>query len=221
MLDARLVARAQLEAEVLVGAAQERRLSPALGRASARRGATSARAPRRRRRREGVAWWTCEEHQSADLPLGLVLGHRQGDVKRLGADLGRRADLLELAVGLDDRVREAADPLDLDLDDVAGLDRARVRRRAGEQDVAGLERDQPRDVGDLVGEREEQVGAGVALLDLLAVDEGAHGQVGRVDVGGVDQLGPSGQKPSWPLTRSIEPRSMWRKSWTPKSLATV
>ena len=33
--------------------------------------------------------------------------------------------------------------------------------------------------------------------------------------------GPSGQKPSWPLTRSIEPRSMWRKSWTPKSLATV
>ena len=31
--------------------------------------------------------------------------------------------------------------------------------------------------------------------------------------------GPIGQNPSWPFTRSIEPRSAWRKSWTPKSFA--
>ena len=92
-------------------------------------------------------------------------------------------------------IAEPADPLDLDLDHVARLDRPRVRRRAGQQHVAGLERDQPRDVGDLVGEREDQVGAGVALLDLLAVDEGADGEVVGIELGGVDQAGTERAEP--------------------------
>ena len=68
-----------------------------------------------------------------------------------------------------------------------GCDRARVGRGAGEQDVAGLERHEPRGVGDLVGRAEDEVGARVGLLDELAVDVGPQPQVVGVDVLGVDE----------------------------------
>jgi hypothetical protein len=52
-------------------------------------------------------------------------------------------DELELSLELHDGVLEAADPVDLDGDDVSRLDWARVGRSAGEKHIAGLERDEP------------------------------------------------------------------------------
>ena len=62
--------------------------------------------------------------------------------------------------------------------------------RAGQQDVAGLERDQPRDVGDLVGDAEEEVVPVWRLLDELAVDEGAQPRSSGSTSRGVDERGP-------------------------------
>jgi hypothetical protein len=116
----------------------------------------------------------------------LLFGHGQGDVQRLRRDRGLLAHLGERLLVLDDGVLEPADPVDLHRDDVARLDRSRVRRRPGEQHVAGLERDQPRQVGDLVGEREHQVRPGVPVLHRFAVHERPQNQIVRVDVAGVD-----------------------------------
>ncbi len=79
-------------------------------------------------------------------------------------------------------VLEPAEAGHLDGDRVAGLHRPRVGRRAGEDDVAGLERDQPAQVGQQIGDRPDQVG-GRALLDDRAVQERAEVEVGRVEVG--------------------------------------
>ena len=129
------------------------------------------------------------------------------------------ADRGQLLRALDDPVRQPPDPVHLDLDEVAGLHGPRVRRRPGEEHVAGLERDQPREVGEHVRERPEQL-ARVPLLDDLAVHvrPEARGPSGSTSAASTSS-GPIGQNPSWPFTRSIEPRSAWRKSWTPKSFA--
>src|SRR5215467_7980475 len=82
-----------------------------------------------------------------------------------------RASRLRLVL---DRVYEHADALDLDLTGVALLHPHRVRlarvadagRRAGEDDVAGLERHALRDVGDGLGDREHHVVGVVRLHDL-------------------------------------------------------
>ena len=97
---------------------------------------------------------------------------------------------LELAVELDDRVLQAPDPVHLDRHDVAGLDRPGVRGRPGQEDVTGLEGDQAGDVGDLVGEGEEQIAARVPFLDELAVHVGADSEVVGVDLVGIDEHGP-------------------------------
>src|SRR5947207_3888525 len=76
---------------------------------------------------------------AAELP---VAAERGGDDLLARARL--RADVAADRGGaLDDVVREPAEPLDLDLDDVAGLDRARVGGRAGEEQVARDEGDGP------------------------------------------------------------------------------
>ena len=72
-----------------------------------------------------------------------------------------------------------------------------------EHDVAGLERDQPAQVGELVGDPEQQV-ARVRLLHDLAVEVRAQREVLGVELGRRTSSGPSGRKPSWPLTRSID-----------------
>ena len=77
--------------------------------------------------------------------------------------------------------------VDLDLDHVARLHRPRVGGRAGEDDVARLQGDQPAEVGEQVGDRPDQVG-GRTLLDDLAVQVGADLEVGRVELGGGHQL---------------------------------
>ena len=89
-------------------------------------------------------------------------------------------------------------PGDLDLDDVARLHRPRVRGRAGEDHVARLERDQPAEVGELVGDREEQV-VGRRLLHDLAVEVGAQGEVGGVELGRRHELGPEREEAVVPL----------------------
>ena len=126
-------------------------------------------------------------------PLGLVLGNRERDVQRVRRHLELLARPGQVDVPLDDRVREPAQAGDLDLDDVARLHRPRVRRRAGEDDVPGLERDQAAEVGELVGDGEEQVVRGRLLHD-LPVQERAQGVVGRVELGGGHELGPDRQE---------------------------
>src|SRR5205814_4984177 len=68
----------------------------------------------------------------------------------------------------DDVVGERAEPLDLHRDHVAGLHRPRVRRRAGQDHIAGRERDGPRDVGDEVPHAPDHL-VGVPVLADLAV----------------------------------------------------
>ena len=80
-----------------------------------------------------------------------------------------------------DRFSSRPSPDDLDGDGVARLHRPRVGRRAGEDDVAGLERDQAAEVGEQVGDRPDQIG-GRPLLHDLAVEVRADAEVGRVEV---------------------------------------
>src|SRR5262249_45535610 len=78
-----------------------------------------------------------------------------------------------------DRVYEHAHALDVDLAGIALLHPHRVRlasvadarRRAGEDDVAGLERHALRDVGDGLGDGKHHV-VGVVRLDALPVETG-------------------------------------------------
>src|SRR4029453_2953101 len=50
----------------------------------------------------------------------------------------------------DNVITERAETLDLDLDHVTGIDGAGDRRRSGQQDVARLQRDRARDVGNQI-----------------------------------------------------------------------
>jgi hypothetical protein len=72
--------------------------------------------------------------------------------------------------------------VDFHFDDVAGDGDRRARGRAGQDDVAGFEGDQLREVGDQPSEAEKQVGGGV-LLDEFAVEPGPQPQGRRVDAG--------------------------------------
>ena len=128
------------------------------------------------------------------------------------------AGTAQIDVPVDDRVGQARETLDLDLDDIAGLHRAAVGRRAREDDIAGLERDQPAEVGELVAVVPDDVVL-VAALDDLAVQVRLGCSRRRVTTRPGTTAGPIGRKPSWPLTRSIDPRSAWRKSCRPASLA--
>ena len=92
---------------------------------------------------------------------------------------------------LHDRVAQGAETLDLDLDDVAGVDRAGEGRRAGEQDVAGHERDGAGDVGDEVVHVPLHLGRRRVLLD-DAVDAGLDALVAEVPAG--DQAGADGRE---------------------------
>src|SRR5919201_4376684 len=82
-------------------------------------------------------------------------------------------------------VAQRTDPFDLDLEHVAVREEARwvergadARRRAGEDDVAGLHRHRRGDVRHELWHAEDQV-AGAAGLDSLAVEAAADGQVRR------------------------------------------
>src|SRR5512132_231941 len=97
-----------------------------------------------------------------------------------------------------DVVGQDADALDLDLDPVAGLQRAHAGRGAGQEHVAGQQGHHPGDEGQQVGHAALQLG-GAGLLLHLAVDQGGDGQVAGVEVGldpgaegaeGVEALGP-------------------------------
>src|SRR5215813_7506589 len=92
------------------------------------------------------------------------------------AHINLRASRLRLVL---DRVYEHADALDVDLAGIALLHPHRVRlagvadagRRAGEDDVAGLERHALRDIGDGLGDRKHHV-VGVVRLHDLPVEPG-------------------------------------------------
>ena len=82
----------------------------------------------------------------------------------------------------------------LHLDDVARRDHARPGGRAGEDDVAGLEREVLRQVGHDLREREEEACGGVVLHE-LAVDPRAQAHRRGVDVPRVDQGGAERGEP--------------------------
>src|SRR5579863_2192578 len=75
---------------------------------------------------------------------------------------------------LDDRRHEIADLLDRDLDGIAALQEfaalgAYARRRAGQYDITGIERNPRREMRDLLGRGEDHA-AGVRILLQHAVD---------------------------------------------------
>ena len=93
------------------------------------------------------------------------------------------------------RLRQDAEPLDLDLDDVAGLQQPRRRagvadagRRAGGQQVARAQREGVRDQREGVADGVDHL-VGAPVLHGLAVDPGLHAQpVAQVaDLGGRHQ----------------------------------
>src|SRR6478752_7605961 len=83
---------------------------------------------------------------AAELPVAALGGgeHFLG-LGRLGADVGA-----DRGGALHDVVAQRAEPLDLHLHHVAGVDGPRDGRGARHQDVAGLQRDGARDVSDQV-----------------------------------------------------------------------
>jgi hypothetical protein len=133
-----------------------------------------------------------------DHALGLVLGDRERDVERLGGDLQLLAGAGKVDIPLLDRVRQPAEALDVDLDDVARLHGARVRRRPGEDDVARLERDRPAEVRELIRDAEEHVVGGRLLHEPL-VHVRAEGEVGGVELRRRHELGSEREEPVLPL----------------------
>src|SRR5581483_4243331 len=110
------------------------------------------------RRRSGPA----RGPDAPELPVPAERGrnHLFGG-RGLGADV-----LADRNLALDDAVAEHAEPLHLDLDDVAGLDGPGVGRRAREDDVARHQCDRPRDVGDEVVHVPDHLVGGAVLADL-------------------------------------------------------
>src|SRR5215210_1358201 len=98
--------------------------------------------------------------------LGLFLGDGQRDVQGVGRGLGLYAGPRQVDVPLLDRIAQAADTVDLDLDDVPWLHGPGVRRGAGKDHVAWLERDQTTQIGELVGDAEDHVLRAALLYDL-------------------------------------------------------
>src|SRR5688500_6646324 len=103
-----------------------------------------------------------------------------------------------LTSAADERVGARPDALDLDVDPLAGLDRADPRRGAGEEQVPGQEGERRTGVGDQCRDLVDHVCRG-AVLDHLAVEAGADREVLDVEVGldpgadrgeGVEALGP-------------------------------
>ena len=152
--------------------------------------------------------------------LGLLLGHGERDVDRVRRHVELLAGAAQVDVPLDDACSRAARGPSISTSTTSpgsiGREFAGVPR---EQDVAGLERDQPAEVGELVGDREEQVvpPSSPARPRPLRYVRSVN-VVGSNSAAGTTS-GPSGRKPSCPFTRSIEPRSAWRKSCRPTSLA--
>src|SRR5512142_1699330 len=79
-------------------------------------------------------------------------------------------------------IAQRADPLDLDLDRIAGSERTDARRRAGEDHVAGHERHHGRDELDEHVAREDHV-ARIAVLPDLAVHARNEAQGCDVEIG--------------------------------------
>ena len=110
---------------------------------------------------------------------GLGRGRAGGKGAGIGGRLGHGPVGGERSGALDDRARHRARALERHLDDVAGRDDVGARRRAGEDHVAGLERHEPRQIGDELGEGEDEVGPG-GVLAHLAVDGAGDVQRRRV-----------------------------------------
>src|SRR5712691_4833560 len=112
---------------------------------------------------------TADMRWGSSIPEALMLG-------TMGPRLRRDDKLFSLLVL--DRVDQHADALDVDLAGVALLHPQRrlarvadAGRRAGEDDVAGLERDALGDVGDGLRDRKHHVG-GIVGLQRLTVEPG-------------------------------------------------
>src|SRR3954447_12205229 len=116
-----------------------------------------------------------------DHALGLVLRDGERDVQGLRGRYELLAQAGQVDVPIHDGVLEAAKAADLHRDLVAGLHRPRVGRRAGQHDIARLERDQPAQVRQLIGHAPDQI-AGGALLDHLAVEVGLEREVGGIEL---------------------------------------
>ena len=107
------------------------------------------------------------------------------------AGAGHGAGRVQPVVRLDDRAAQPAGRqvprADLDLHHVAGGHHGRAGGRAGEDHVAGLQGEQPGQVGHDVAEAEQHVLRGPGVLGQFAVDPGAQAQRFLVDPAGVDQ----------------------------------
>ena len=94
-----------------------------------------------------------------------------------------RPDLVAHRGGaLDDVVRQRAQTFDLDMDDVARLDRSRDGGRARENDVTRHQRDEPRDVGDEIVHVPGHL-VGRTVLAHVFADQCEHPLVLEVPVG--------------------------------------
>ena len=143
---------------------------------------------------------------------------------RLGAlvlvDGRLRPEVAERGRALDDAGDEAAGArrarrirgVDLDLDGVAGNGDGGSRRGAGEDDVAGFERHELREVGDELTEREEEVVGACRPARASPLSQVRTRSAAGSIVRAARTAGPSGVKPSPPLERTLDPLSAARRS---------
>ena len=136
--------------------------------------------------------------QLAGLVLAAQRAPRRRPVRRQPLEVLELRHRVAHSASLDAGVAERADALHLDHHAVAGHERTDAGRRAGRDDVAGLQRAEAREPLDQLGHREDQL-AGVRVLALLAV----HPALDVESDGSrpTAMHGPIGAKVSKPLAR--------------------
>ena len=124
---------------------------------------------------------------AAGAVVGRAVGGGAFGVVGAGHGAGRVERVVRLDDGAAQPARRVVTRADLDFNLVAGADHGGPGRRAGQDHVAGVEGDEPGQVGDDVVETEEHVPRRPGILDQFPVHPGPEPERGQVHGAGDEQ----------------------------------